>query len=134
MANVLYRKGAQRMMAGEIGLSADTIVARLVDNSYEQDLVADEFLSSVPKVTGSTDKSLANKSITNGVFDADDITFTAVPSGATSEGIVLAKWTGNDSTSPLIAYIDTITGFPLNTNNGDVVVQWDNSAYKIFTF
>lgn len=134
MANVLYRKGAQKFMAGQINLSSDTIVARLVKNTYAQDLVADEFLSSVTKVTGSTDQTLANKSVTNGVFDADDITFPSVPEGETSEGVVLAKWTGDESTSPVFAYIDTITGFPLNTNNGNVVVQWDNSAYKIFSF
>ena len=34
-------------------------------------------------------------------------------------------------TSPLLMYIDTITGFPLATNGGNVVIQWDNGAYKI---
>lgn len=133
MANELYRKGAQKILSGQINLSGDAIVVRLVKNTYAQNLSTDEFLSSVTKITGSSDVTLTGKSVTNGVFDADDITFTAVPSGETSEGVVLAKWTGDEATSPLIAYIDVITGFPLATNNGDVVVQWDNGAYKIFS-
>lgn len=133
MANELYRKGAQKILSGQINLSGDAIVVRLVKNTYAQNLSTDEFLSAVTKITGSSDVTLTGKSVTNGVFDADDITFAAVPSGETSEGVVLAKWTGDEATSPLIAYIDVITGFPLATNNGDVVVQWDNGAYKIFS-
>lgn len=133
MANVLYRKGAEKILSGEIDLIDDTIVARLVKNTYAQNLSTDEFLSSVTKVTGSSDITLTTKSVTGGVFDADDISYTAVPSGETSEGVVLAKWTGSEATSPVIAYIDTITGFPLATNGGNVAVQWDNGAYKIFS-
>lgn len=133
MANALYRKGAQKLLSGQINLSGDAIVARLIKNTYAQNLSTDEFLSSVTKITGSSDVTLTGKSVTNGVFDADDITFAAVPSGETSEGVVLAKWTGDEATSPLIAYIDTITGFPVNTTGTDVVIQWDNGAYKIFS-
>jgi len=46
---------------------------------------------------------------------------------------VIYKDTGVDGTSPLIAYVDTITGFPLATNGGDITVQWDNGTYKIFS-
>lgn len=133
MANALYRLGAQKILSGEIDLADDTIVARLVKNTYAQNLATDEFLSSVTKITGSTDVTLTGKSVTSGVFDADDITFAAVPSGETSEGVVLAKWTGSEATSPVIAYIDVITGFPVITGGTDVVIQWDNGAYKIFS-
>jgi hypothetical protein len=37
------------------------------------------------------------------------------------------------ATSPVLIYIDTITGFPLATNGGDITIQWDNGAYKIFS-
>jgi hypothetical protein len=47
--------------------------------------------------------------------------------------VVIYKDTGVPGTSPLIAYIDTITGFPLVTNGGDITIQWDNGAYKIFS-
>ena len=131
MANAWYRKGAEKVLLAQVNFDTDTIKARLVKNTYAQNLSTDEFISSVTAITGSTDQTLANTSVTNGVFDADDITFTAVPAGETSEGVVIYKDTGVEGTSPLLMYIDTITGFPLATNGGNVVIQWDNGAYKI---
>ena len=131
MANAWYRKGAEKVLLAQVNFDTDTIKARLVKNTYAQNLSTDEFISSVTAITGSTDQTLANPSVTNGVFDADDITFTAVPAGETSEGVVIYKDTGVAGTSPLLMYIDTITGFPLATNGGNVVIQWDNGAYKI---
>lgn len=131
MANAWYRKGAEKVLLAQVNFDTDTIKARLVKNTYAQNLSTDEFISSVTEITGSTDQTLANPSVTNGVFDADDITFTAVPAGEISEGVVIYKDTGVAGTSPLLMYIDTITGFPLATNGGNVVIQWDNGAYKI---
>ena len=131
MANAWYRKGAEKTLLAQINWDADTIKARLVKNTYAQNLSTDEFVSSVPQITGTTDQTLANTTATDGVFDADDITFTAVPAGETSEGIVIYKHTGVEATSPCLLYIDTITGFPLATNGGNVVIQFDNGAYKI---
>lgn len=131
MANAWYRKGAEKVLLAQVNFDTDTIKARLVKNTYAQNLSTDEFISSVTAITGSTDQTLANTSVTDGVFDADDITFTAVPAGETSEGVVIYKDTGVAGTSPLLMYIDTITGFPLATNGGNIVIQWDNGAYKI---
>lgn len=131
MANAWYRKGAEKVLLAQVNFDTDTVKARLVKNTYAQNLSTDEFISSVTAITGSTDQTLANTSVADGVFDADDITFTAVPAGETSEGVVIYKDTGVAGTSPLLMYIDTITGFPLATNGGNVVIQWDNGAYKI---
>lgn len=133
MANTFYRKGVEKVLSGQINFLADTIVARMVRNDYAQDTVNDEFLSQATPITGATNQTLAGKSVANGVFDAEDIAFDSVPAGEVSEGLVLAKWTGAEATSPLIAYIDQISGFPLTTTGGDVLVQWDNGAYKIFS-
>jgi len=59
------------------------------------------------------------------------MTFTSV-TGASIEAIVLYKDTGTDSTSPLIAFIDTATGLPITPNGGDIIVTWDNGPNKIF--
>lgn len=131
MANAWYRKGAEKTLLGQINWDTDTLKARLVKNTYAQNLSTDEFVSSVTKITGTTDQTLATTTVTDGVFDAADITFTAVPSGETSEGIVIYKDAGAEATSPLLLYIDTITGFPLATSGGDVDIRWDNGAYKI---
>ena len=133
MANTLYGLGKEKFGAAAINLLTDTIKVRLVKNTYAQNLATDEFISSVTKITGTTDQTLTGKSFTLGVFDADDATFTAVASGETSEGVVIYKDTGSDATSPVLAYIDTITGFPLATSGGNITVQWDNGAYKIFS-
>ena len=58
-----------------------------------------------------TSDNLTTKSTTSGIADADNVTFTAV-TGDPSETIVIYKDTTNASTSPLIAYIDTATGLP----------------------
>lgn len=133
MANALYVKGKEKILSGSIDFVTDTIKVALVKNDYAQNLSTDEFYTSISAHVLDTPETLAGKSVTGGVFDASDSTFTAVTAGDTSEGVVIYKDTGVAGTSPLLAYIDTITGFPLATNGGDITIQWDNGAYKIFS-
>ena len=133
MANALYAKGKEKILSAAVNFVGDTIKVALVKNTYPQDLTNDEFFSAIAAYVVGTPQTLASKTITNGVFDAADVTYTTVPAGSTLEGVVIYKDTGVAGTSALLAYIDTITGFPLATNNGDVTVQWDNGAYKIFS-
>ena len=135
MANALYAKGKEKLLSSTnaISLDTDTIRVALVRNDYAQNLATDEFYTSISAHVLGTPQTLANKTITNGVFDADDVTWTAVTAGSTSEGVVIYKDTGTPSTSPLLAYIDVITGFPLATNGGNITVQWDNGAFRIFS-
>jgi hypothetical protein len=133
MANALYAKGKEKMLSASINFSSDTIKVALVKNTYTQNLTTDEFYSTVSTYVVGTPQTLGTKSVALGVFDAADATYTAVTAGDTCEGVVIYKDTGVDGTSPLIAYVDTITGFPLATNGGDITVQWDNGTYKIFS-
>ena len=133
MANALYSKGKEKILSAAGNFVTDTIKVMLVKNTYPQNLASDEFLSSVEAYRLNTDQTLAAKSVASGAFDAGDATFAAVTAGDTSEGVVIYKDTGSAATSPLIAYIDLITGFPLATNGGDITIQWDNGAYKIFS-
>lgn len=76
--------------------------------------------------------ALGSKTVTSGVADAADVTFTAV-TGASVEAIIIYKHTGTDATSRLICYIDTASsGLPVTPNSGDITVTWDNGANKIF--
>ena len=110
-----------------------TVLVALVKNTYTQSLGTDEFYSTVsPHVVG-TPQTLGTKTVSLGVFDAADATWLTVLAGDTFEGVVIYKDTGVEATSPLLAYIDTITGFPLASNGGDITVQWDNGTYKIFS-
>ncbi len=133
MANPLFDKARQRFLEGQFNWNTDTIKAVLVDTgTYTVNLSAHEFLSDIG--TGariSTSGAFTGKATTGGAADANDVTFTSV-TGASIEAIVLYKDTGTDSTSPLIAFIDTATGLPITPNGGDIIVTWDNGPNKIF--
>ena len=133
MANVFYTKGKEKILSADIDWVTDTIKVLLVKNTYPQNLATDEFLSDIEAYRLNTDQTLSGKSITNGIFDAADPTWTAVTAGDTSEGVVIYKDTGSAATAPLLIYIDSITGFPLATNGGDITAAWDNGANKIFS-
>lgn len=75
--------------------------------------------------------ALAGKTVTNGVADADDVTFTSV-TGDVCEALIIYQHTGTESTSRLIAYIDSATGLPVTPNGGNITVQWDSGANRIF--
>jgi hypothetical protein len=138
MASGLYDKGREGHLDGSIVESTDTIKAVLVHNSaggtsYTVNLATDQFLSDVPSAARvATSGALASKTVTAGVFDAADVTLTAV-TGVQVDAIVLYKDTGTAGTSRLIAYIDTAaSGLPVVPNGGDITLQWDNGANRIF--
>jgi len=132
MANALYGLGKGRLLTAAINLSSDTIKAALVSTSYTANLTTDEFYSTISANVLGTPQTLGSKTTTLGVFDAADPTFSAVSSGSTAKALVIYKDTGVAGTSPLLAYIDTITGFPLATNGGDIQIVFDSGANKIF--
>lgn len=128
MANALYNKAKESFISQNpsIDLDTDTIKVALVDTGTYTFSAAHQYYSSVTGVVG-TPATLASKTITNGVFDAADVTFAAV-SGASVEALVVYKDTGSAATSPLIAYIDTGTNLPVTPNGGDITIQWNASG------
>ena len=133
MANALYAKGKEKILSASINFATDTLKVALIKNTYAQNLATDEFYGTISAYALGTPQTITSPTVAAGVFDGADVTFTAVTAGDTSEAVVIYKDTGVAGTSPLLAYIDTITGFPLATNGGDITVQWDNGAYKIFS-
>lgn len=133
MANALFDKARQRFLEGQFNWNTDTIKAVLVDTgTYTPNLSAHEFLSDISSGARiAMSGAFTGKTTTGGAADANDITYTSV-TGPSIEAIVIFKDTGTDSTSPLIAYIDTATGLPITPNGGDIIVTWDNGANKIF--
>jgi hypothetical protein len=132
MANSLYTKGIEGIMAADIDLVADTIKVTLVDTAdYTVDLAAHDFINDVAAGARVATATLGSKAVTGGVFDAADVTFSAV-TGDPSEALVIWKDTGVESTSALIAYIDTSTGLPVTPNGGDITITWDSGTNKIF--
>ena len=133
MTNALYAKGKEKLLSGSINMLTDTIKVALVKNTYGVNLASHEFLSDRGATTLGTNQTLTSKSVTGGVFDAADPTWTAVAAGDTALAVVLFKDTGVAGTSPLLLYIDQITGFPLSTNGGNISPEWDNGTFRIFS-
>jgi len=133
MANALYDKGREGFLDGSIDWDTDTIKCVLVDSAdYTPNLATHDFLDDVPSGGRvGTPQTLTGKTVTNGVADANDVTFPAV-TGDPSEYILIWKDTGVESTSRLIALLDTATGLPVTPNGGDIGIAWDNGANKIF--
>jgi hypothetical protein len=133
MANALYDKGRESFLKGEILWNTDNIKVYLIDAAdYTVNLSTDQFASDIAGAAKvATSGNLASKTTTAGVADAADITFTAV-TGDPSEALVIWQDTGTQSTSRLIAYIDSATGLPVTPNGGDITVAWDNGSNKIF--
>lgn len=133
MANSLYTKAKQGLLDGSIDLDSDTIKAIFIDGAdYTPNLATHQYLSDIPSAARvATSGALQNKTVTDGVFDADDITLTAV-SGDQFEYIVLFKDTGVESTSRLILLIDTATGLPCTPNGSDITISFNNGSDRIF--
>ena len=131
MANTFYPKGAEKMLTAAINYSSDTIKVGIVSDAYTYS-TAHEFLSDAGTLVG-TAQTLGSKSITGGVFDAADPAFGAIAPGSTAKALIMWKDTGNPATSPLLVYLDQLTGFPFATNGGAVTVPWSNGTGKIFS-
>jgi hypothetical protein len=134
MANALFDKGREAFLGGDLDWDAHNIKLVCVDHADDTPNVAtDDFLDDIASAARvATSGNFANKTKTNGVADADDITLTSV-TGDQFESIVLYNDSGGTEASKhLIAYIDTATGLPTTPSGGDIIVQWDSGANKIF--
>ncbi|WP_323947489.1 hypothetical protein [Aeromonas caviae] len=131
MANALYDKGREKFLTGTINASADTLKCALIKDTYAPTLGSDEFFSTLSSHVVGTPQTLTSKTVTGGVLDAADVTFSAVPTAAVKY-CAIYKDTGSAATSPLIALFDTAAGLPVSTNGGDIIIAWDNGANKIF--
>lgn len=133
MANALYDKGREGFLDGSIDWDTDTIKDVLVDHGVDTPNVStDDNLDDIGAGARiATSGAFGTKTVTNGVADAADVVHSAV-SGAQFESVNIFKDSGLESTSRMIAYIDTATGLPCTPNGGDITVQWDDGANKIF--
>lgn len=132
MADKMYNSFKRDSMLGLFNLTSDTIKIALVNN-YTVDVDAHTKYSDIKQyeITGvgyiQNDKILSGVVITintdgdAAVLDASDVTWTA--STISSNGAILYKDTGDESTSPLICFID-FNG-EKSSSNGDFVIQWN---------
>lgn len=149
MASILYNEAKKEILDGTLNLSSSTLKVMLVDSTYtpnaDNDVVdaggaSDPIDAEIVATNytgawgGAGRKTLASKTFTaddtndRGVFDAADVTWTSL-GGATNDtivgAIVIKEGGANDTTSRLIAYIDTAD---ITTNGGDITIQWNASG------
>lgn len=138
MANALFNPGREGFLDGTIDY--DTAVIKVVlGRAYTYD-ATDKFVSDLTShVAVATSAAFAGKTVTDGIADANDITFTAVGAGAACNSLIIyqasAVGGGGDvaaAAQRLIAFIDTATGLPVTPNGGDITITWDSGANKIF--
>lgn len=131
MANALYPKAKEAFLNGSINMVANTITIALVDTGVYTYSSSHQYRNEVSNSAVISSTTLSNKTITNGVFDADDATFSSV-TGANCEALLIFQDTGIQSTSRLIAYIDSATGLPILPNGGDISVAFSSGSSRIF--
>ena len=147
MASFVYNKAAEEMWDGTIDLVNDTIKVMLVTSSYtadKDDLVVDAAGANDPvdheltgtgytagwgnsgrKTIGGTKTIAADNANDRAEFDSSaDITWSGIDAGTAAAAIIIKEGGANDTTSRLIAYIDS-GGFPVVTNGGDLTIQWN---------
>lgn len=129
MANAIYPLYKQALLDGDsnIDLNDGTVKVALVDTGTYTYSASHDFLSDLTGVVG-TAQTIAATTVSNGLFDGDNVTFTAV-TGNTVEALVIYIDTGVAGTSRLVAYIDTgVTGLPVTPNGGDITITWSGSG------
>lgn len=133
MANALYDLGREGFLGGDIDWDANDIRLIFIDEADDTiDLAADDFLDDRAVASRvATSGAFASKTKTAGVADAADVTVSTV-TGDVFESIDIYKHTGTESTSNMIANIDTATGLPCTPNGGNITVAWDSGSNRIF--
>jgi hypothetical protein len=140
VANAVFPKAKEGFLDGSIDLDTASIKVALVRGyTYSG---THEFVSDVTN-TGTlhaTSAALSSIDVTNGVFDAADVTFTTPASNSNSHSLLIfqasAVGGGADvasSSQRVIAWIDTGTGIPIVPAGGDITVVWDSGSNKIFS-
>lgn len=133
MANAIYPKYKEALLGGAAnsaitGSGATGLFVALVDTGTYTYSAAHEFYSSLSGIVG-TDQEITTPTLTNGVVDGGDVTFTAVSGNSVEALVIYRKNAGANTTWRLVAYLDTgQTGLPVTPNGGNISVTWNASG------
>lgn len=140
MASQLFDAGREGCLGAEIDWDGAVIKMALV-RGYTFN-ATHKFVSDVTNAGGtlvSTSSALTSKTISGGVADAADVTFSAVPTGPAIPAAIYfqasAVTGGADvatTAQRLICYVDTGTGLPVTPNGQAINWSHDNGSNRIF--
>jgi len=130
MANLLYPKGKENLLLGNFDLSGANIKVALIDTGTYTYSATHDAYDDLSGIVG-TPVAIGSTTVTDGVFDGADITFTSV-TGDSVEALVIYQDSGTPSTSYLLAYLDTVTsGLPVTPNGGDITITWGTNIFAL---
>lgn len=134
MSNSWYAKGLEHFASADVNFPTANIKAALVTSAYVPDTSADEFLSVISGISGaiiSRSSNLSSKTVTGGVLNCANFTFSLVPVGHVIKYVVFYKDTGLDSSSILLLVDDTGNNLPTTTDGGDLQYQVSTGPNKL---
>lgn len=129
MANAIYPIYKQALLDGlsDIDVNDGTVKVTLIDLGVYTYSALHDFEDDLSGIVG-TAQTIGTTTIVDGLFDGDNVTFTAV-SGNSVEALIIYIDTGTPGTSRLVAFIDTgVTGLPVTPNSGDITITWNGSG------
>ena len=131
MANILFDTGREGILDRTIDMTSD-IRVMLVPSTYSF-VASHKFVTDLAVTDNGRSASLTGMTYTSGAFDANDTTLLASAAVACN-ALIVYDYSGDDSTSRLVAYIDTPTaGLPMTPAAGQTVnIAFDQTANKIF--
>jgi hypothetical protein len=127
MANGVFEQAKDDLLKGLIDWLTDDFRAILIDTgAWTPDFVLHTHLDDVPVgARVATSGAMAGKTVSGGAVDANDVTWAAV-SGNVSEGVLIYRHTGVESTSALVVFYDTgVAGLPVTPDGSDITVRWN---------
>ena len=133
MANAVYPLYKQSLLNGDAntaltGSGTTGLYAALVDTGTYTYSSAHQFYSSLSGVVG-TDQEITSVTLTNGLIDGADVTYSAVTGNSVEAIVLYRKNAGANTTWRLVAYIDTgVTGLPVTPNSGNITITWNASG------
>jgi hypothetical protein len=133
MANAIYPKYKEALLNNSAnsaitGSGTTGLYVALVDTGTYTYSASHEFYSSLSGVVG-TDQEITTPTLTGGVVDGGDVTFSAVSGNSVEALVIYRKNAGANTTWRLVAYIDTgQTGLPVTPNGGSITITWSGSG------
>jgi hypothetical protein len=126
MASAVYPKALEAFLKADIDLDTVAVNAVLLDLATYTYNAAHDFYDDLTGVVGSESGDLASKTMTNGVFDAADITFSSVTGVEVGAVAVFVDRGGVASADNLLSYNEFTSA--VTPNGGDITVQWNASG------
>lgn len=133
MASALYPSFKEGLLNKEHDLDTDVIKVMLISTSDEPSYTStDSVLTDIaggPYGASTAETIPATISITDGVFDGGDVTFSSVAIDGAKDVDVLILYNDTHASDALIAWID---GFSAVTpNGGDITITWGANIFSL---